>query len=201
MRRNIFIFISLAIIALSACHRNKYSGMHIDSEDVSGYVQTYTVIADSYKDFLQYIDSHSTIDTNDINDYPSLMYLLGVNGFPDVEYFMFVHDKLHPVVDVIASHPNEERYPGIGTADLSFMEAGEREYRKYLEDSTISEDKKAFYRTQMSQIETTKIDLFDKQEKNKVWVALIREEIDSDLNLSDNDIMMLTILEREIPKL
>ena len=204
MRRNILILILLATITLSACHRNKYSGMHIDSEDVAGYVQSYTVIADSYKDFLIYIDSHNVVDTNEIKDYPSLMYLLGRNGFLDVEYFMYVHGKLHPVVDAIAAHPDVERYPGLGTADLAFletMEAGEKEYRKYLSDSSLSEDKKAFYRNCISQIETTKVDLFNKQEKNKAWLSLVRGEIGGDLQLSDNDIMMLTILEREIPKL
>lgn len=201
MRRNILTFILFAIVILSSCHRNKYQGMRIDSEDVAGYVRVYTVLADSYKDFLQSINSHSDIDTSSIRDYSSLMYLFSRNGFPDVEYFMYVHDKLSPVVAVIASYPGVERYPGIGTADLSFMEAGEMEYRKFLEDSTLSEDKKAFYRTQMSQIETTKVDLYNKQEKNKEWLSLVRGEIGGDLGLSDNDIMMLTILEREIPKL
>ena len=189
---------------LPCCHGNKYSGMHIDSEDVSGYVQSYTVIADSHKDFLHYIDTHNVVDTNEIKDYPTLMYLLGRNGFPDVEYFMYVHGKLHPVVAAIAAHPDEERYPGLGTADSAFMEtmeAGEREYRKYLEDSTLTEDKKVFYRNCISQIETTKVDLFNKQEKNKAWLSLIRGEIGGDLNLSDNDIMLLTNLERDIPKL
>ena len=195
MRRNILIFILLTTITLSSCHRNKYHGMNIDSEDVEGYVQAYTVIADNYK------DKHSDVDSNAIKDYHSLMYLLGRNGFPDVEYFMYVHGKLRPVVNVIAAHPGEERYPGIGTADLSFMEAGEKEYRKYLDDSTISEDKKAFFRAQMAQIETTMVDIFDKQEKNKAWLSLVRDEIGGDLQLSDNDIMMLTILEREIPNL
>ncbi len=204
MRRNILILILLTTIVLSACHRNKYSGMHIDSEDVEGYVQSYTVIADTYKDFLLYIDTHNVVDTNEIKDYPSLMYLLGRNGFTDVEYFMYVHGKLHPVVDAIAEHSDVERYPGLGTADIAFletMEAGEKEYRKYLNDSSLSEDKKAFYRNCISQIETTKVDLYNKQEKNKAWLSLVRNEIGSDLQLSDNDIMMLTILEREIPKL
>jgi hypothetical protein len=104
----------------------------------------------------------------------------------------------------IAAHPDEERYPGLGTADSAFMEtmeAGEREYRKYLDDSTLDEDKKAFYRNCISQIETTKVDLFNKQEKNKAWLSLIRGEISGDLQLSDNDIMLLTNLERDIPKL
>ncbi|MBR2199607.1 MAG: hypothetical protein IJ894_02515, partial [Bacteroidales bacterium] len=79
------------------------------------------------------------------------------------------------------------------------MEAGEREYRKYLDDSTLDEDKKAFYRNCISQIETTKVDLFNKQEKNKAWLSLIRGEISGDLQLSDNDIMLLTNLERDIP--
>ena len=204
MRRNLLIYILLVIGMLPCCHSNKYSGMHIDSEDVSGYVQSYTVIADSHKDFLHYIDTHNVVDTNEIKDYPTLMYLLGRNGFPDVEYFMYVHGKLHPVVAAIAAHPDEERYPGLGTADSAFMEtmeAGEREYRKYLEDSTLTEDKKVFYRNCISQIETTKVDLFNKQEKNKAWLSLIRGEIGGDLNLSDNDIMLLTNLERDIPKL
>lgn len=192
------------MVLLPCCHSNKYSHMPIDSEDVAGYVQSYTVIADTYRDFLVYIDNHNVVDTNDIKDYPSLMYLLGRNGFPDVEYFMHVHGKLHPVVSAIAAHPDTERYPGLGTADVAFlqnMEAGEREYRKYLDDSTLSEDKKAFYRSCISQIETTRIDLFNKQEKNKEWLSLIRGEIGGDLNLSDNDIMLLTNLERDIPKL
>jgi len=204
MRRNLLIYILLVIGMLPCCHSNKYSGMHIDSEDVSGYVQSYTVIADSHKDFLLYIDTHNVVDTNEIKDYPTLMYLLGRNGFPDVEYFMYVHGKLHPVVAAIAAHPDEERYPGLGTADSAFMEtmeAGEMEYRKYLDDSTLDEDKKAFYRNCISQIETTKVDLFNKQEKNKAWLSLIRGEIGGDLNLSDNDIMLLTNLERDIPKL
>ncbi|MBQ4406318.1 MAG: hypothetical protein II852_04825 [Bacteroidales bacterium] len=204
MRRNLLIYILLVIWIMPCCHSNKYSGMHIDSEDVSGYVQTYTVIADSHKEFLRYIDTHNVVDTNEIKDYPTLMYLLGRNGFPDVEYFMYVHGKLHPVVAAIAAHPDEERYPGLGTADSAFMEtmeAGEREYRKYLDDSTLDEDKKAFYRNCISQIETTKVDLFNKQEKNKAWLSLIRGEIGGDLNLSDNDIMLLTNLERDIPKL
>ncbi len=201
MQRNVLIIILLTIIMLSSCHKSRYSGMAIDSQDVEGYVQSYTVIADSYRDFLHSIDQHNDLDTNDIKDYPSIMYILGRNGFPDVEYFVYVHCKLRPVVDAIAAHPDEERYPGIGTADLSFMEAGEKEYRKYLDDSTLAEDKKAFYRNCISQIETTKVDLFNKQEKNKAWLALIRGEVGGDVQLSDNDIMMLTILEREIPKL
>lgn len=204
MRRNILIIILLTVILTGGCHQNKYSGMPIDSEDVAGYVQSYTVIADTYKDFLVYIDKHKDVDTNDIKDYPSLMYLLGRNGFPDVEYFMHVHGKLHPVVAAIAAHPDEERYPGIGTADQAFMEAmeaGEREYRKYLDDSTLSDEKKTFYRNCLSQIETTRVDLYNKQEKNKAWLSLIRGEIGGDLNLSDNDIMLLTNLERDIPKL
>ena len=119
MRRKLHIFILLTIVMLPCCHRNKYSGMHIDSEDVEGYVQSYTVIADTYKDFLHYIDSHNVVDTNEIKDYQSLMYLLGRNGFLDVEYFMYVHGKLHPVVATIAAHPDEERYPGLGTANIS----------------------------------------------------------------------------------
>ena len=81
------------------------------------------------------------------------------------------------------------------------MEAGEREYRKYLEDTTLSEDKKKFYREQMSQIETTMLDIMNKKEKNKAWLALIRENIDASLELSDTDIMQLTILESEVSHL
>ena len=201
MRLNILAYILLATLILCGCHRNKYSGMKIDSEDVEGYEQAYTILDDGFKDFLLYVEKHGDVDSNKVKDYSKVMYILGSNGFPDVEYFMYVHGKLRPVVDVISEHPNEERYPGIGTADLSFMEAGEREYRKYLEDSTISDDKKEFYRAQMSQIETTKVDLFDKQEKNRAWISLIRSEIDNELALTDNDIMLLTRLEREISKL
>jgi hypothetical protein len=100
-------------------------------------------------------------------------------------------------------NPNVERYPGIGTADLSFIEEGEKQYRKFLEDSTLSAKDKEFFRKQMAQIETTKVDLFDKQEKNRIWVQIVREKATkyTDVELSDLEIMQLTALAGEIERL
>ncbi|MBR4267093.1 MAG: hypothetical protein IKQ46_13655 [Bacteroidales bacterium] len=196
--------ILLAVIAatLIGC-KGKYSNIQVDNEDILGYVNAFTQLDANHKDFLIYIGENSEVDTTQLKDYNDIMHILNLQGFPDIEYFMAVHSKLDPVVKVISQNPDVERYPGIGTADLSFLEEGEKQYRKFLEDSTISQKDKEFYQAQMSQIETTKVDLFDKQEKNRHWVQLVRSESQSktDVNLDDNSIMQLTILEREISKL
>lgn len=190
------------MVALLMSCGGKYSGVKLDSEDVQGYVNAYTIFDANFKDFIIYLNSTNNLDTNEIKDYDDVMYVLNSQGFIDVEYFMYVHSKLDPVVEVIARNPNVERFPSIGITDLSFLEEGEKQYRKFLEDSTLSSHDKEFYRAQMAQIETTKVDLFDKQEKNKAWIALIRKQASvSDDELSDLDIMQLTILERERTKL
>ena len=119
MRFKILAYTFIIAAALSGCRKNKYSGMKIDSIDVEGYVQAYTILDDGYKDFLLYIKDHSTADSNAIKDYRKVMYTLSSNGFPDIEYFMYVHNRLSPVVEAIAQNPGVERYPGIGTADKS----------------------------------------------------------------------------------
>ncbi len=181
----------------------KYDDWEVDSEDVHGYVNVCTIFETDNQDFLLYIDSHdSAADSCEIRDYDQVVNVLNSHGFIDLEYFMHVHSKLNPVLDVIRNNPNVERFPGIGTADLSFLEDGEKQYRKFLEDNTLSNDDKEFYRAQMAQIETTKIDLLHKQEKNKLWVDLVRNQSASktDVVLEDLDIMQLTILEREMTK-
>ncbi len=181
----------------------KYDDLEVDSEDVHGYVNVCTIFETDNQDFLLYIDSHdSAADSSEIRGYHQVVNVLNSHGFIDLEYFMHVHSKLKPVLDVIRSNPNVERFPGIGTADLSFLEDGEKQYRKFLEDNTLSNDDKEFCRAQMAQIETTKVDLFYKQEKNKLWVDLVRSQSAdrTDVVLEDLDIMQLTILEREMTK-
>lgn len=189
--------------AVLTCCKGRYSDIQVDSEDVQGYVSAYTQLDASNKDFLIYIRDCNDVDTNQIANYDEVMRVLNMAGFLDVEHFVAVHSKLKPVVDVISENPKVERFPGIGTADLSFLVEGEKQYRKFLEDSTLTDKDKDFYRAQMAQIETTKVDLFDKQEKNKHWVQLVREQAESrtDVKLDDIQIMQLTILEREISKL
>ena len=120
-----------------------------------------------------------------------------------MDYFLAVHKKLKPVIEVIRANPDVERYPGIGTADLSFIEEGEEQYRKFLEDTTLTAEGKEFLRKQMAQIETTKVDLFNKKEKNKLWVELVREQSskETDVVLSDFEIMQLTTLAADISRL
>lgn len=196
------LILSLAILIVSC--GGKYDNVTLDSEDVQGYVSVCTIFDSDNKEFLQYIDNHAkSVDTNDIRNYDQVINVLNSHGFIDLEYFLHVHNKLSPVLGVIRSNPDVERFPGIGTADLSFLEEGEKQYRKFLEDNTLSTDDKEFYRAQMAQIETTKLDLFDKHEKNTRWVSLVRAQSGklTDVSLSDMDIMQLTILEREMTKL
>lgn len=191
----------LSLISLVVSCSGKYDDLAVDSEDVQGYVNVCTIFESDNPDFLQYISTHrSEADSNEVHDYCEVVDVLNSHGFIDLEYFMHVHGKLAPVMDVIRRNPDVERFPGIGTADLSFLEEGEKQYRKFLDDNTLSNDDKEFYRAQMAQIETTKLDLFYKQEKNKLWVELVREQSasESDVVLGDMDIMQLTILEREV---
>jgi hypothetical protein len=187
---------------LFACG-GKYAGIQIDKEDVHGYVNAYNAFNANYQDFLRYINSVSKPDSTQINKYDEIMYILNIQGFPDVDYFYMVNTKLKPYLEAIMENPNVERYPGIGTADLSFIEEGEKQYRKFLEDSTLSAKDKEFFRKQMAQIETTKVDLFDKQEKNRIWVQIIRKQATkcTDVELSDLEIMQLTALAGEIERL
>lgn len=187
---------------LFACG-GKYAGIQIDKEDVHGYVNAYNAFNANYQDFLRYINSVSKPDSTQINKYDEIMYILNIQGFPDVDYFYMVNTKLKPYLEAIMENPNVERYPGIGTADLSFIEEGEKQYRKFLEDSTLSAKDKEFFRKQMAQIETTKVDLFDKQEKNRIWVQIVREKATkyTDVELSDLEIMQLTALAGEIERL
>ncbi len=187
---------------LFACG-GKYAGIQIDKEDVHGYVNAYNAFNANYQDFLRYINSVSKPDSTQINKYDEIMYILNIQGFPDVDYFYMVNTKLKPYLEAIMENPNVERYPGIGTADLSFIEEGEKQYRKFLEDSTLSAKDKEFFRKQMAQIETTKVDLFDKQEKNRIWVQIVRKQATkyTDVELSDLEIMQLTALAGEIERL
>ena len=187
---------------LFACG-GKYAGIQIDKEDVHGYVNAYNAFNANHQDFLRYINSVSKPDSTQINKYDEIMYILNSQGFPDVDYFYMVNTKLKPYLEAIMENPNVERYPGIGTADLSFIEEGEKQYRKFLEDSTLSAKDKEFFRKQMAQIETTKVDLFDKQEKNRIWVQIVREKATkyTDVELSDLEIMQLTALAGEIERL
>lgn len=187
---------------LFACG-GKYAGIQIDKEDVHGYVNAYNAFNANYQDFLRYINSVSKPDSAQISKYDEIMYILNIQGFPDVDYFCMVNTKLKPYLEAIMENPDVERYPGIGTADLSFIEEGEKQYRKFLEDSTLSAKDKEFFRKQMAQIETTKVDLFDKQEKNRVWVQIVRENATkhTDVVLSDLEIMQLTALAGEIERL
>ncbi len=187
---------------LFACG-GKYAGIQIDKEDVHGYVNAYNAFNANYQDFLRYINSVSKPDSTQINKYDEIMYILNIQGFPDVDYFYMVNTKLKPYLETIMENPNVERYPGIGTADLSFIEEGEKQYRKFLEDSTLSAKDKEFFRKQMAQIETTKVDLFDKQEKNRIWVQIVRKQATkyTDVELSDLEIMQLTALAGEIERL
>jgi hypothetical protein len=188
-------------VALLSCDR-KYADIQIDNEDVKGYVNAYTVFNANYQDFLAYIQNTSKPDSMQIEKYQEIVYILNVQGFPDVDYFCAVNKKIKPYLDAIWNNPHVERYPGIGTADLSFIEEGEKQYRKFLEDSTLSASDKEFFRQQMAQIETTKVDLFDKQEKNKLWVDLVRKEAlkNTDAVLGDLEIMQLTSLAGEISR-
>lgn len=187
---------------LLACG-GKYADIQIDKEDVHGYVNAYNAFNANYQDFLRYINSVSKPDSAQISKYDEIMYILNIQGFPDVDYFCMVNTKLKPYLEAIMENPDVERYPGIGTADLSFIEEGEKQYRKFLEDSTLSVKDKEFFRKQMAQIETTKVDLFDKQEKNRVWVQIVRENATkhTDVVLSDLEIMQLTALAGEIERL
>ncbi|MBQ3657770.1 MAG: hypothetical protein II956_13160 [Bacteroidales bacterium] len=187
---------------LLACG-GKYADIQIDSEDVKGFVNAYNVFNANHQDFLTYINSVDKPDSTQIGKYHDIMYILNVQGFPDVEYFCAVNKKLKPYLDVIKENPDIERYPGIGTADLSFIEEGEKQYRKFLEDSTLSAKDKEFFRQQMAQIETTKVDLFDKQEKNRIWVQIVRSKATkcTDVVLTDLEIMQLTALTGEIERL
>lgn len=199
MRLTIKILLVSLMIAVASC-KGKYDNEPIDSEDVLGYVNACTIFDTDNQDFLTYVNTHSRdADSTQIKGYPEVMRVLNSQGFIDVDYFMHVHEKLSPVVKVIQNHPDVERFPGIGISDLSFLEEGEKQYRKFLEDNTLSNEDKDFYRNQMAQIETTKLDLFYKQEKNKVWVSLVREESKdvTDADLQDVDIMQLTILVRD----
>lgn len=199
MRNAFRIFILAISVMISACS-GKYDDEPVDSADVLGYVSACTVFDSDFQDFLAYVDEHDCMsDSSEIRGYSDVMRVLNSQGFIDVDYFMHVHYKLKPVLEAIRSHPDVERFPGIGTADLSFLDEGEQQYRKFLEDNTLSSDDKAFFRAQMAQIETTKLDLFDKQEKNKIWVNIVRGDYEgkTDVELQDVDIMQLTILERD----
>ncbi len=199
MRLTIKILL-VALVMMAASCKGKYDDEPIDSEDVLGYVNACTIFDADNPDFLAYVGSHDRdADSSQIRDYQGVMRVLNSQGFIDVDYFMHVNKKLSPVVKVIQNHPEVERFPGIGISDLSFLEEGEKQYRQFLDDNTISSEDKDFYRIQMAQIETTKLDLLDKQEKNKVWVSLVRQEASqlTDANLLDVDIMQLTILVRD----
>jgi len=190
----------VSLLMLTIACKGKYDDEPIDSEDVLGYVNVCTIFDTDNQDFLEYVDTHEKdADSTMIHGYPEVMRVLNSQGFIDVDYFMHVHQKLSPVVKVIQKHPDVERFPGIGTSDLSFLEEGEKQYRQFLEDNTLSNEDKDFFRAQMAQIETTKLDLFDKQEKNKVWLSLVRAESKdlTDVELQDVDIMQLTILVRD----
>ncbi len=201
MRKSFFVILLIAVASMFQYNcGGKYSNIQIDSVDVDGYVKACTYFDSHYKEFLMYINTHEEADTNEIKDYDEIMRQLHEQEFIDLDYFLYVHSKLNPVVEVIRQNPDVERFPGIGIADFSFLEEGEKQYRKFLEDSTLSNNDKEFYRAQMAQIETTKVDLFDKQEKNKSWVELIRQQAsrNTDVELNDYVIMQLTILEREM---
>lgn len=188
----------LAVVSLIAGCKNRYD-LEVDSEDVNGYVSAYIILNANFKGFITYIQENNDVDTSKLENYNDIKYVLNSNGFIDMDYFMQVHETLHPIVEIISQHPNEERFPSLSNTDLSIIEAGEKQFREYLESNTLSPQDKEFYEAQMSQIKSTKIDLVHKQDKNIKWVALIRNEIDSHTSslLSDNDIMQLTILERE----
>ena len=193
----------LTFFAIYGCGIGKYPDIQIDEEDVRGYVEVYMQLDVNHKDFLIYLKDHNEVDSNEIAFYHDVLYILNAQGFIDMDYFLAVHKKLKPVIDVIRANPNVERYPGIGTADLSFIEEGEEQYRKFLEDTTLTAEGKEFLRKQMAQIETTKVDLFNKKEKNKLWVELVREQSskETDVVLSDFEIMQLTTLAADISRL
>jgi len=200
VKKTIFAFCTAA--AFLSCG-GRYSDIQIDNEDVQGYVNAYTLLDYNHKDFLIYAGSTLKPDTLQIENYREVLHILNVQGFPDADYFCAVHSKLRPFLEVVWDNPGTERYPGIGTADLSFIEEGEKQYRQFLEDSTLSAGDKEFFRQQMAQIETTKVDLFDKQEKNRAWVSLVRDKTKgkTDAVLDDIAIMQLTSLASEVSRL
>lgn len=189
----------LSSVLLISCSQ-KYPDIQIDDEDVLGYVNVSMAVGTVSENFFEILHSSKTIDTSKFLNYKDIVYILNCQGFPDIEYFSALDEKLQCYLKVIRQYSDYECYPGICTENLSFIDDGEKQYTKLLKDSTLSDFNRELYTTQLEQLKKTKSDLIFKQEKNKQWVSFIKKKVEnhSDISLSDSQIMQLTVLTREM---
>ena len=117
--------------------------------------------------------------------------------------FLAVNNKISPLIEIIKNNSDVERYPGLSTPNLDFLETAAAEYRNLLKDTNLTVKKIEHYKQSLEQIESTLNNLTDKQKKNEKWINLIKKQAkeNCNLDLSENSIMKLTIFEKEISEL
>ncbi len=201
--KNINLLFIIIILFFNQSCNQKYKNVQIGEDEVSAYCNVYTKLNTTHKEFLIYIEGRETIDSTVVENYDEVSQIIDNAGFIDANLFLAVHNKLKQVINIISNYQTMERYPGLVVSNLDFLENASKQYQKLLEDSTLSQKNKELYRKSKAQIDSTRQDLIDKQEKNLQWTQLIKNSAVKKCNiiLTDSDVMKLTILEKEISEI
>ncbi|MCQ2973411.1 MAG: hypothetical protein MJ211_01225 [Bacteroidales bacterium] len=200
MKQNL-VAILLIILTLVVSCGGKYDHLEITEDEFDAYISVYKDFHINNKDFLLTIKDKSEFDSLKIKNSHKIKQILYDAGFEDPDFFVSINNKISPILETIGENSEFECFPGLGSADLSFLDQAEEQYSKFLTDSSLSSRKKENYEANIQQIQSTKRDLLDKQAKNEAWIKFIRSECRACKELSDNQIMQLTILERELSEI